>query len=338
MRLSDAAALTSLLARLSRPPPTRPDPRVREDLARRTSDGVEFDLYQPLGRPRAGAIALHGVTVRSRHDPRLVHFARSLAATGVSCAVPTLEHLSKCKWSVDDIAAIESVHRDVSAAGVAKPGIIGFSYGASYGLVAAARPTIARDVSFVLCFGACHSFADLLAGYVASDDAEPADEAAWDDKIYLHAVLAKSLQGLGVLEPEVEREAGELLSRYCHEATAAEKRRFYEEKLRGRELPRRCAPHWDKRVLDALSPKGQLASIQCPVSLLHDSRDTVVPPEHARRIHQELVTASSVSDRHRLLITPLLSHVTLADAIRWTDVTKLFRALAPVVGTSQRPG
>lgn len=335
MRLSDAAALTTLLARLSRPPSNRPERNVREHHACRTPEGVEFDLYRPAHEPRTSVVALHGVTVNSRHDPRLVHFARSLAATGIACIVPTVSQLSSCRWSLDDLDEIESVHREAMALGLPRPGIIGFSYGASYGLVAAARPSIADNVSFVLAFGACHSFVDLFDYYVEMADDEPRTQAARDDLIYLHAVLAKGLRGKVELPSGLDDEVDAILKRYCHEATAAEKQRLFDDRLKGLGLPRLGAGQWDRAVLEGLSPKGRMAGITCPVSLLHDSHDTIVPPEHSRRIHAELV-GSAPERSHRLLVTPLLSHVTLADAIRLADVTKLFRALGPVVTSTRK--
>ena len=59
-------------------------------------------------------------------------------------------------------------------------------------------------------------------------------------------------------------------------------------------------------------------------------RDTFVPPAHAERMHAELRAAPG-GERHRLLVSSLLSHVSLADAFRWGELGRLARVLGPVL-------
>ncbi len=326
MKLRDIAALTTLLGRLSQDP--KPDPRVRETLGINANGSATFDLYEPLQGAKRAAVALHGVTTNHRRDPRLIHFARSLALAGMACAVPSLPRLASCAWDPADLDTVEAVFHAVVARGLPSPGMIGFSYGGSYALVAATRPAIAQQVAFMLAFGPFHRLEELFDHYVATRHDVPTTDPQWDDLIYLHVVIAKQLRGKLSMANGLDDKVDDLLHRFCHDATLAEKREFFERHLRELELPLRALEHLDVPAMQAVSPAGKLQAIRCPVSLVHDTHDTMVPPSQSRRIYEELRAGSDV---HKLLVTPLLQHVHLADAFRLGDVAQLFKALEPIV-------
>src|SRR5512142_1254561 len=97
--------------RLSRPGSSGPDPAVEE--ARDLGSGAgRYDTYAPRGKsPRATVVAVHGVTVHGARDPRLVHFARSLALSRTVCYVPTLTGLSSCRLLRTDLEELGAVAR-----------------------------------------------------------------------------------------------------------------------------------------------------------------------------------------------------------------------------------
>jgi pimeloyl-ACP methyl ester carboxylesterase len=337
MRPRDAARLAALLVRLARGPGGAP-PRGVEEHRDLTIPGARSrcDLYAPrAGAPDRAVVAVHGVTVNGARDPRLVHFARCLARARVACWVPTLAGLSECRFEEGDVGDLGAIATEAARRQGRAAGLVGFSYGASYALVAAARPDAAEAVAFVVGFGAYHSLADLLEGYRRDARRQPESERELDDRRYLRLVLARAFgeaSAAPVGDPAAIREQ---LARFCRDATAEEKRRFDEgpqlaaldaEALLARALAERGP------TLAALSPSegGALARLRCPVSLIHDEGDTVVPAEHSRRIHAELRRGAARRE-HRLLVTGLLSHVTLADAARPRDLLELFAALAPVV-------
>ena len=357
MRLTDLARLAALLSRISRPPGGEASPRVEERRDRRApSTGTSYDLYVPRGTPRATLVALHGVTAQGRADPRLVHFGRSLACSGVTCAVPTLPGLADGRWDAGDVDAIVDVVSELPAPRV---GLLGFCYGAGYALVAAARPQIAARVPFVACFGAYHSALDLFDEYVASRERQPTEEefalhrgapggreqgelrlhrgapegreqAQLDNWIYLHVVLARHH-----LPPGELRDASRaLFESYCHDVTPEEKRGLY-ERLRPLDLISVGHSARDLATLEALSPAGKLATLQATVSLIHDPRDVIVPAAHAERLYAELQHLPDPK-RHRLLVTSLVSHVELAHVLRPGEIWRLCAALEPVVRASDK--
>jgi pimeloyl-ACP methyl ester carboxylesterase len=330
--LVDFARLTALMSRLSRPwQEDAPDARVVEDLDLVAGPGV-FDLYHPArGAPRAVIVAVHGVTTLLGRDPRLIHFARSLARSGVACAVPSLDGLAAARWDAQDLDRLEAVSLEaIARTGRPGVGLIGFSYGGSYALVTAAREALAEQARFVIAIGAYHDLARLFAWYVETRHEDPQTEAQWDDRIYLHMVLARA-------HPELLTEAArqlplleDLLGRYCSGSSPEEKRRTFEQELRSLDLVAKCMNAHDPAVVAALSPAGNLGGLRCPVSQIHDPMDAIVPREQAEALHLELERLPG-GERHGLLVTRLLTHVSLDSVLRLGELRRLFVSMAPII-------
>jgi hypothetical protein len=330
MSIQDHLTLTRLLARLSLPAQDRTPSNVREQPDVSLPSGATVDLYEPRGKTRGTVVAVHGVTVRGGRDDRLVHFARSLAAVGVACAVPTLPQLAACQWEPTDGCTLGEAFDLLEGRTDRRPGLIGFSHGASYALVLAAEDRYRDRVRFVLAFGPYHDLEDLLRHYAEAGPPDPRDEEAVDNWHYLHFVLAHGLgEGAGVSGYVLEGLA-DLMGRYCHHASSAEKAAFFEHHIAALDmvsLARRLRSH---EVLASVSPAGKLASVRCPVSLVHDVHDGMVPPVHAERIYEELC-ARGHDAKQTLLLTRLLSHVALKDAFRVGEAARLIAALRPIV-------
>jgi pimeloyl-ACP methyl ester carboxylesterase len=335
VKLVELGRIMGLLSRISRG--RRADEAPDEE--RRTPGGVLYDLYLPERERRGAVVAVHGVTLRGGRDQRLVHFARSLARSQIACAVPTLPALGSCRLAASDLDAVEEVTLALAEESGERPGLrrsapplpglVGFSYGGSYCLIAAARASLAARVRFVLSFGAYWSLEEVVAGYAEEQRQEPAGATAWDDRIYLHLVLAEQLGDELLLPGELREQVRDLLRRYCSEASPEEKRRFHDEKLRTLELAP-ALQRFDRATLRALSPAGQLGGLRCPASLIHDAHDSVVPRAQAEKLHAEL-QRSGEPERSRLLVTPLLSHVDLGSLLRVGQVGHLLAALAPLI-------
>lgn len=324
MSLTGFGRLAALLARLGRSPATRPPPRILEERDLSARDRATYDLYRPRREPLGTVIAVHGVTTHGRTEPRLVHFARCLALSRVACVVPTLPGLTDCTPRTGDIDDLEAVGRDAETRTGQRPGLIGFSFGGSYALLAAPR----LAPRFVLTFGAYASLARVFEA--AASAAEPTSDKAWDELIYLHLASAYQHRDTLSLPPEVTSAARSLLERYCHEATLDEKRAFFEAHLRPRDVVRHGLQHSDPGLLAALSPAGNLDGLTCPTSLLHDRDDAIVPADQAESLHAELerVAPDAV---HQVLVTRMLSHVSPGDVLRVGELRRFARALAPIL-------
>lgn len=326
--------LAGLLGRLSAgPDDCVPSADVEERLdCRFPGVRAPVDVYRPRRSPERTVIAAHGVTMLGNRDPRLIHFARSLARSRVTCLVPSLPGLSDCRWEREDVDVLEEVATSVHGETDGPVGFIGFCYGASYCLVAAARPSVAPHMSFVLAFGAFHSLGELFAEYPCEPPASDAPATDWDAHIYRRLVLAHQVGPSALGSRGQPEDVISMLQRYCHEAPDEEKRAFFDRYLADLDVARLQDSVADTATYAALSPAGQLDGLRCPVSLVHDTHDTIVPAAHSQRLYEDLQRLAEPR-QDTLLVTELLSHVTLAGMLRLGDLRKLHAALAPVISS-----
>lgn len=134
--------------------------RFREEEVRLEVAGEarEATLYLPERRgPAPGWVVLHGMTIPGRRHLAMSRFVRSLAASGAAVLVPDVPAWRALR--VDSAAA-----RDTLAAGACflaerpevRPGgvgAVGFSFGATQALIAAAEPALRERIRAVVAFG-----------------------------------------------------------------------------------------------------------------------------------------------------------------------------------------
>jgi len=118
----------------------------------------EATLYLPPGRgPAPGWMVLHGLTVPGRRHAAMMRFVRSLAASGAVVLVPDVPSWRALR--LDPEAARATVRAGVmqleGMEGVQPGGVgaIGFSFGATQVLMAAADPSMLGRLNAVVAFG-----------------------------------------------------------------------------------------------------------------------------------------------------------------------------------------
>jgi len=129
--------------------------------------GGQATCYAPLGRGRRpGWIVLHGITTAGRHHPSLIRFARAAAAAGRVVLVPEVPSWRALEIDVEAArAAIDVGARYFSGRPEVEPGrvgVVGFSFGATHALIAAADPALRARVGGVVGFG---GYADLRSAF-----------------------------------------------------------------------------------------------------------------------------------------------------------------------------
>jgi pimeloyl-ACP methyl ester carboxylesterase len=118
----------------------------------------EATLYLPhRPRPAPGWVVLHGLTVPGRHHKAMKRFVRSLAASGAAVLVPDVPAWRDLRLDLDGArdsivagARFLAQRPEVQPGGV---GAVGFSFGATHALMAAADPEVQRDLRAVVAFG-----------------------------------------------------------------------------------------------------------------------------------------------------------------------------------------
>ncbi|MCP4148729.1 MAG: alpha/beta hydrolase [bacterium] len=337
MGLREFAKASALLMRLSGPGTGTPGIEIEPG---KTQSGTLFDSYrkrrktdkdQKRGQATNGSvwIILHGITVNGNKEPRLMDFAASLARCGVTCVVPKLDGLASCQWLTADLDALTQLIIKVSNDYDAPVGLIGFSYGGSYCLLAAAREIAAKYVRHVIAFGAYNNMAGLFDSFLNKQDVEPKNAADWDEMIYRCLVLLYSDADKSRLPAKARQEMQLLLENYCSHASLKEKKAFYYHYLKGLDLSQTIQRIIKPGVLAALSPRDNLPHLICPVTLIHQRNDRVIPIEQGKSLYKTLQKHPN-SKHHKLLITSLLSHVSSSNLLRLYEAPLLVRALAPV--------
>jgi pimeloyl-ACP methyl ester carboxylesterase len=339
MRLGNLMRLGGLLRRLGGDPIAADHPRIAEqrDLEANGDelDGLggrgHYDLYRPANKsPRGVVIALHGMTMQGNRDARLVHFARCLALSRVCCVTPRLEGLASCHYRREDLADLGAVVRAVANEQQTKPALLAFSLGGSYALLCAAQPAQRELVRFVLTFGAYHHLGALIDAIGQTHLADPQSDVEWDERIYVEAILALQHGTAAGLPTTLIEGCRELLAGYCRSLSAEDKRAFHRDHLAGRELVDLARRYGDRQPYEDLSPAGKLDGLRCPVGVVHDVADPLVPPAEARALHAELASLDG-GERHGLLITPLLTHVDLRTLLRFGELARFFKLLEPLI-------
>jgi acetyl esterase/lipase len=140
----------------------RPDPRAAsavESFFHRGDEAVPATVFRPAkARGRLpGWLLLHGLTYTGREHPQLVRLARAVAATGCVVYVPDIPEWRALRVApavaVPTIqAAVRTLH-DRDDVDPDRTGLLGFSFGATQGLVAAADPDVGGLLRGVVAWG-----------------------------------------------------------------------------------------------------------------------------------------------------------------------------------------
>jgi hypothetical protein len=148
-----------------------PAPHEEEVMIAGPHAGIPATLLRPAAaaRRRPAWIVLQGLTVYGRRHPSLLRFARALCSSGTVVIVPEIREWTELRMrsaaviqaaaaAADHLAGSRSVDRE-------RIGLIGFSFGATQGLVAAAAADNAVEIRTVIGFGGyceLHRFAHFM--------------------------------------------------------------------------------------------------------------------------------------------------------------------------------
>jgi dienelactone hydrolase len=310
-------------------------------------------LYTPKTHTEGALLLTPGVNALGVDEPRLVTFARHLAASGFVVLSPELPDLSRYLVTprstdmLEDAALWFSNRTDLTRGH--RIGIAGISFAGGLSLVAAGRPSLRGRMAFVFSFGGHANFPRVIRylctgidppsgdvpgappvppphdyglAIVALDLAEqivPADQVQpLKDGIlrFLHASHLALFD-----QAKAEREFAEARAM---EAGLAEPARTFLHLVNGRDtkaLGPRLLPHVANLGDDpALSPDRSPAP-DAPVFLLHGVEDNVVPAVESLRLAKHLEPRTTV----RVLLTPLISHAEVDRPATAAEVLALVR-------------
>lgn len=289
-----------------------------------TPEGIAYDLYQPARAAAATVIVVYGLDLAGETDSRLVRFASACASAGLRAAVPHLAGLKSYCFSQDDIQAIaglaESLHRRFSS----PIGVIGFSAGGSYALLAAGRGL--EWIDPIVLFSPYYSLDGTPPIRRPKDKAQLVTDSDWDYYLWCQFIGAFRSLDRSDFSAAERAEVIEMLGEFCN-AGLERKRQVYQKLLASRPPYEISESLFAGQDLSPFSLAGKLGQVRGRVFLLHDPNDDMIPPEHSRCILAELEQRGppAVQD---LLVTNLISHVMPAYHFHPSEGIKVIRMLS----------
>ncbi len=134
-------------------------------------------LYIPKTHTEGALLLAPGVNALGIDEPRLIAFARNLAASGFLVLTPELPDLSRYRVTprstdmLEDAALWFSDRIDLTRGH--RIGMAGISFAGGLSVVAAGRPSLAGRLAFVFSFGG-HANFQRVVRYLCSGDEPPA--------------------------------------------------------------------------------------------------------------------------------------------------------------------
>jgi pimeloyl-ACP methyl ester carboxylesterase len=252
-----------------------------------TLDGVAGDLYYP-GEPAPAIVLIPGAAEEGTDDSRVVRTARSLARAERAVFVVDLE-LAERRFVEEDIDRIVRAARAMSSHPLmnGSVSILGFSFGGSFGLIAAADPRLDGRLEDVAVFGAYFDLVGMIQAVTTGVSLVDGRRIPW----LPHPLAAEILEDVALrLVPPEGRDAltAALGGSVDPDALPPPLRSVYdllrnEDPERTFELAARL-PGQARAALERFSPSSVAEDITAPVIAMHSIDDPAVPYGEALRL------------------------------------------------------
>ena len=321
--------------------------RYRQEAFREENISLAGDtparLYRP-DSPRAkhAMVVVHGVHRLGIDEPRLVAFARALAAQGIEVLTPQLPGIADYRVTPDSITTIGDAAQELHRRTGKTIGVFGLSFSGGLALMAAADPRYVNDFAFVVAVGAHDDMARVARFYATNESprpdgstertkaheygalvlmyAHPEDFFAPDDATAvtacLHNVLYEVTCDASEMSPEAKAQIDHV---FKHDPG------FFREQILAS-----AAKHTDEYA--EVSPHGHLAGLRVPVLLLHGEGDDVIPASETLWLEQEIPKPY----REDVLISPAISHVEMGPQPGVMDRVKVIHFIAEMIAATER--
>ena len=340
--VSRHARAARLLVSLSAPPPGENTLRVEESTMNSGGVAVPLLRYEPLDQADApGVVLVHGVHHLGAREPRLVAFARALAAAGTRVVTPDVASLRQFRLDtsaarlIGDVAAAQARHT-----GRTRVAVIGISFGGGLALVAASNAHDSRAIGAVTSIGG-HADLGRVSRFFLSRDGGGAGVVPHP---YGSRVIALRYLDRLVAPADLALARVALLTwlsdDFARARTLAERvspaSRETVDALLGQAYPAAVIARIERAVADdepalrAASPIARMHHIRVPVFLLHGVDDPLVPASELRAL------AERTPPRwlRGALVTPALRHAELTAEPTLVERIEVVRFVAGLLGAS----
>jgi dienelactone hydrolase len=304
---------------------------------------MQARAYEPAHAIGRTALLVGGVHPGGANEPRLIAFARQLAASGVAVVTPAIPELSQYILTPALTDAIEHaavwLAADRRLAPDGRIGMMGVSFSGGLSLVAAGRPSLQGRVAYVFSFGGHHDLPRVVryscTGIVGDAVLTPhdyglavillgiADRLVPSDQVDALREAVRRYLRASYLDrtdrPQAEREFAALraLARVMPDPSAT-----LLDYVNGRDVTRlgaRLLPHIGSYGDEAALSVSRSPKPTAPVFLLHGVSDNVIPADESKYLAEDLAGNAPV----RLLLTDIVSHAEADQPARLRDVLQL---------------
>jgi pimeloyl-ACP methyl ester carboxylesterase len=267
--------------------------------------GVTGDLYYP-GQPAPAVVLIPGVVEHARGDPRVVRSARSIARAERVVFVPELELASE-RFVDEDIDRIVRAVRALEAHSLTtgRVAILGFSFGGSFGLLAAADPRLSGRLAQVAVFGAYFDLIGVIQAVTTGVSLVDGRRVTWEPHPLAEEILHDVV--LRLVPPVARAPLGAALDGTVQpEALPPDLRAVY-QLLQNRDPTRTFGlaarlPGPALETLRRFSPSSVADRITAPVIAMHSTDDPAVP-------YGELLRLAEALPETRVTTVSLFEHV-----------------------------
>lgn len=284
------------------------------------ADGTQLELYEPSTKALGTVLLIYGMNMLGEKDPRLVSMAQSCVATGLRVAVPVLKGLKSLTLDASDLSAVRESIRFLYNKFNEPVRIVAFSTGGSMALRLTTEHELAPFVSIITLISPVYDPRETWTRIdrLARMPIQNLENA--DNQIWLSYVTAyRNVRRLGFTDDEKNLIADHL-RRYSVGLTKEEKIAFFQSIIQKRP-PGNEELLMEYDAFEVISPLGKLAGTNTRVLIIHDANDWLVPPAQSKQLANEL--GQRVSLNHRLLITPVLSHVNIEHLYYVFDILQI---------------
>jgi pimeloyl-ACP methyl ester carboxylesterase len=250
-------------------------------------DGVAGDFYYP-GERAPAIVLIPGAVEEGKDDPRVVRSARAIARAERAVFVVDLE-LAKRRFVESDIDRIVRAARALSEHPLTSGPvtILGFSFGGSFGLVAAADPRLDGRLAQVAVFGAYFDMVGMIQAVTTGVSLVEGRRISWEP----HPLASQILEdvALRLVPPTGQAELASALDGSIKpDELTPPLRALYDllnnqDPERTYELAARL-PGPALETLAGFSPSSVAADITSPVIAMHSIDDPAVPYGEALRL------------------------------------------------------
>jgi dienelactone hydrolase len=324
-----------------------PSSIVEHDVVIETRHGpMTGRVYESQPAIGPTALLVPGINPAGVDEPRLIAFARTLAASGVAVVTVAPNDLVMFRVTADDTDRIEDALQWLVTQPLlttrGRPGVIGVSFAGGLAIVAAGRPAVRHRLAFVVSLGGHGDLPRVLRFLCTGElaDGTRAHPQDYGTAVVLLNVIDRLVppaqveplraailafidaSTLGLFDPSAARRAFDRVR--VLEAALPEPAATWMRRVRARDVKGsgpQLLPHALAMGADpALSPERS-STPAAPVFLLHGIGDTLIPTLETDRLASWLQSRTAV----RALVTPLVAHTDIAPEVRFPDA---WRAVA----------